>query len=188
MPHPQHKTSTSPAPGGALDAAKEALRQHPAGTLAGGVAGMAAGVVGGMAAGPVGSLAGAVVGAATGAAMGGAAGRPAGLPVDEDDTHRRSQHAAQPYAAPERPYEHYAPAYRYGSDGHRRHASAQSWNDVASPLEQGWAQARGDSPLEWREAAPAVRASWERARSRPAVTGELDPSDQSAGQVLRPPH
>ncbi|WKB53367.1 hypothetical protein [Eleftheria terrae] len=148
---------------GVLQAAKKALGEHPAGTVGGAVAGLAAGAVGGLAAGPVGSLAGAVVGAATGAAMGGGAGRPAGAPLEDEAW--QAHHAAQPYASDGRSYADYEPAYRYGAEGSTRHAGAQHWEEVAGPLEAGWGDARGGSPLEWREAQPAVRSAWERMRT-----------------------
>ena len=82
-----------------------------------------------------------------------------------DDAHWRSNYHTRPYAAADRGYEHYRPAYQYGSAAATRYAGRE-WDDVEPELERGWDSARGHSKTAWAEAKDAVRDAWDRVRGR----------------------
>jgi len=80
-----------------------------------------------------------------------------------DREHWRQHFSARPYVQADRGYEHYEPAYRYGTVAARRHAG-RAWSDVESDLERGWDRARGASKSTWVEMKDAVRDAWDRVR------------------------
>jgi hypothetical protein len=63
----------------------------------------------------------------------------------------------------DRGYEHYAPAYRYGTAAATRYADRE-WADAEGDLERGWEQARGTSTSTWAQMKDAVRDAWDRVR------------------------
>ena len=81
------------------------------------------------------------------------------------EAHWRQNYASRPYAQADRGYDHYEPAYRYGTASATRHAG-RKWNDVESDLERGWDSARGTSKSTWTEMKGAVRDAWDRVRGR----------------------
>ncbi len=142
----------------------------PTGATVGGLSGVAAGAaIGAATAGPVGAVVGAAGGALVGA-LGGAALEGAINPAAEDE-YWRENYLNRPYAAADRSYEHYRPAYRYGWESRARHAGRQ-WEDVETDLERGWDQYRGDSPLAWTDARQATRDAWHRVER--AIPGDAD--------------
>jgi hypothetical protein len=60
----------------------------------------------------------------------------------EHDAHFRAQYPSRPYAAADRTYEHYQPAYRYGYEAGRQHAG-RGWHEVEADLERGWRPTAG---------------------------------------------
>ncbi|WP_051236629.1 hypothetical protein [Ottowia thiooxydans] len=60
-------------------------------------------------------------------------------------------------------YEDYGPAYTAGLDLIAKHPD-HPYEEHESTLAHDWAVFRGDSRLDWKEASPAVRAAWERAK------------------------
>jgi hypothetical protein len=134
--------------------------KHPVGVVAGGVVGAAAAAaVAGSVAGPVGTVAGAVVGAAIGA-LGGTAFA-ALVDPDLEEAYWRQAHAADPARTREGlSYEQdYGPAYRYGVDAFSAHPD-RHFNEMEAQLSEGWAQARGESRLDWEQARlPTLDAS-----------------------------
>ena len=83
----------------------------------------------------------------------------------QHDAHFREHHASRPYAAADRPYEHYQPAYRYGHEAGRRHAG-RPFHEVEGELEQGWHSAHGASGSAWQDMKHAVRDAFERVGHR----------------------
>jgi hypothetical protein len=133
---------------------------HPVGVGAGAAsAGAAGAAIGGAVGGPI----GAVVGAAVGAVAGGLGGKAAAETVNPtlEDTWWRQNYGERPYARKSEPYETYQPAYRYGWEARMMHGDS-SWGEVEADLERGWAQARGQSNLVWKDARHAVRDAWDR--------------------------
>ena len=132
---------------------------HPVGTGLGASGGAAAGAAIGAIGGPVGAL----VGGAIGAVAGGLAGKGAAEAVNPtiEDEFWRENYAKRPYAAADRGYEYYQPAYKYGWESRTRHGGKE-FDSVAGDLQKGWDKARGDSKLEWNEARGAVRDAWHR--------------------------
>src|SRR5690606_1377569 len=60
------------------------------------------------------------------------------------------------YRTPDARYEHYQPAYHYGSQARSLHAGRQ-WDDtLEAELQRDWGTRRGSSPLDWERARPAV--------------------------------
>lgn len=84
---------------------------------------------------------------------------------ETDQAHWRQSFASRPYAHADRGYEHYEPAYRYGTAAAHHHAGRE-WADVESDLEHGWDRARGTSSSTWAEMKDAVRDAWDRVRGR----------------------
>lgn len=80
------------------------------------------------------------------------------------EAHWRENYALRPYAHADRNYDHYAPAYRYGSAA-ARHYAGRDWNDVERDLERDWDKARGESKSTWADMKDAVRDAWDRVRN-----------------------
>jgi len=133
---------------------------HPVGVGAGAAgAGAAGAAIGGAVGGPI----GAVVGAAVGAVAGGLGGKAAAESVNPtlEDEWWRANYAGRPYAKQTEPYEIYRPAYEYGWQARMMHPGAE-WAEIEPKLAAGWAQARGDSKLEWSDAQHAAKDAWDR--------------------------
>lgn len=139
---------------------------HPVGVGVGAAAGgMAAGAAIGTVAGPVGTA----VGAAVGAIVGGLAGKGVAESIDPtvEDAYWRQNYGTRDYASPERSYDDYAPAYKYGVSQYQRDVPFES----AEPeLAEGWIAARGNSSLAWGEASHATRDAWDRLHGRSGST------------------
>lgn len=133
---------------------------HPLGTgtgaASGGVAGAAVGTLVG---GPVGGL----VGAIAGAVVGGLAGKEAAESVNPtaEEIYWREYYTREPYAARDKSYEYYAPAYRTGWEGRERY-SGRNFDDVEMELRRDYDRIRGPNDAQWSEGRAAARAAWER--------------------------
>ncbi len=75
------------------------------------------------------------------------------------DAYWRKRFIDREYVDPERDYEYYRPAYRYGWEA-RDHHGDRAFQDVEQELRQGWDPVR--MGLEWQEARPAVRDAFEK--------------------------
>lgn len=138
---------------------------HPVGAGAGAAAGAAAGGIAGSLAGPVGT----VVGAAIGGIAGGLAGKGVAESVNptEEDGYWRANYSKANYYEQGRPYDDYAPAYRYGWESCCSHVPAGRTFDQAEPdMRRDWLNRRGDSKLDWTGARPAARDAWDRVQGR----------------------
>lgn len=86
------------------------------------------------------------------------------IPASDYDAHHgywSANHASRPYVEAGEEYEVYAPAYLYGVIWY--HSNPQRQFDASEQaLSDGWDSARGDSPLDWARAKPAVREAWYR--------------------------
>ncbi len=78
----------------------------------------------------------------------------------QHEEHHRAQFASRPYAAADRTYDHYRPAYRYGFDAQRQHAG-RGWHEVEGDLERGWHSAGGAAGSAWADMKHAVRDAFE---------------------------
>ncbi|HEU4628299.1 MAG TPA: hypothetical protein VFS08_01090 [Gemmatimonadaceae bacterium] len=132
----------------------------------GGVSGLAAGAaIGAAAGGPVGAVIGAAAGALAG--VGAARGIEALVNPEEEDAYWAEHYPTRPYAAADRGYEHYRPAYRYGWEARtRHHDSGRSYDEVEPELERDWERHRGTSSLGWHDARHAARDAWHRIERR----------------------
>ena len=143
---------------------------HPVGTGVGAVGGGAAGAAAGTA---VGGPIGGVVGAVVGAVAGGAAGKGVAEAIDPtvEDTYWRQNYASRDYFEKGRPYDDYAPAYRYGWESRAMHPDRR-FEDVENDLARKWDTAKGKSSLTWQQAKNATRDAWHRVER--AVPGDFD--------------
>jgi hypothetical protein len=161
---------------------------HPVGTGIGAAAGGATGAAVGSAAGPVGTAVGAVVGAV----VGGLAGKGVAEAIDPtaEDAYWREHHDYQPYAADDRTYDDYAPAYRAGYTGYREGQTFEEREaDLRMEYEGGPRQAetenepattkaatpqkdRAGDPMRWDAAREAARAAYDRVARGEAYRAE----------------
>lgn len=132
----------------------------------GGVSGLAAGAaIGAVAGGPVGAVIGAAAGALAG--VGVAKGIDALVNADEEDAYWAEHYPTRPYAAADRGYELYRPAYRYGWESRaRHHEGGRTYEELEPELERDWERHRGASPLPWADARHAARDAWHRIERR----------------------
>lgn len=143
---------------------------HPLGVGVGTAGGAATGAAIGAIGGPVGAVIGAVAGGVAGAYAG--KGVAEAIDPTEESAYWRDNHGSQEWAS-DRPYDEYEPAYRMGYE--QAAARNARWEDEESELEREWETARGGSGLNWPEARPAARASWERVETRrPSNEGGQD--------------
>jgi hypothetical protein len=137
---------------------------HPVGVGLGAAGGgAAAGAAIGAVAGPVGAAAGAVAGAVAGGLAGKAVAEHVNPTVE--DAFWRSNYTKRPYVNQGETYDTYQPAYRYGWEGRSKHVGKR-FDEVERDLERDWQSNRGNCPLEWQSARPAVRDAWERDTTR----------------------
>lgn len=68
----------------------------------------------------------------------------------------RTHFGARDYVDPNYGFRAYEPAYRYGWE-FRAGYGAADWRAAERELAAGWPRYKGDCPLTWEEAAPAVR-------------------------------
>jgi len=80
----------------------------------------------------------------------------------------KEQYANRPYVAPGASYEDYGPAYQYGWESRGR-SEGKKFEDVEPQLSRDWDKSRGQCPLKWQQASPAVRDGWEHVSSKDEV-------------------
>jgi hypothetical protein len=93
---------------------------------------------------------------------------------NKEDAYWREQHPTQPYADPQTPYEHYAPAYRVGYEAAQKHGG-KDFEEIETDLALDYEKAAPESPLPWDMARPAVKAAWDR------MSGVIGPRDPDRG-------
>ena len=84
---------------------------------------------------------------------------------NSEDNHWRASWSSRPYAASDRTYEHYQPAYRYGYESGTRHRGRQ-WEEVEPELRAGWDRYEGRGNSTWEHMKDAVRDAWHRVAHR----------------------
>ena len=146
---------TAALTGGLVDKPTHPVAAGICAVLLGGAAGAATGTI----AGPVGAVIGAAFGAITGALGGDAVA--ASVDQIKEEAHWRENHATRPYVAAGAAYADYEPAYRYGLVWYQLNPG-RDFDECEVELAIGWVDARGDSPLAWPRAKPAVREAWYR--------------------------
>ena len=92
----------------------------------------------------------------------------------EEEKHWREQHAQQPYADKQRPFEHYAPAYRLGAEAAQKYPG-KKFEEIEDSVFRDYQQAEVGSALPWDHARHAVRAAWAR------LSNDVGPRDTSRG-------
>lgn len=101
---------------------------------------------------------------------------------DNEENWWREHYADRPYVESGLGFEHYRPAYRYGTEAGNHHLG-RTWNEVEPDLSAGWASyeygARGVARAGWEDIVDAVRDAWYR------VTGEPDAAHAAAEQAAR---
>ncbi|HET7041921.1 MAG TPA: glycine zipper domain-containing protein [Gemmatimonadales bacterium] len=144
---------------------------HPVGSGVGAAAGAATGAaVGTAVGGPVGTLVGAAVGAVAGGLVG--HGIAEGINPTEEETYWRENYRTRPYARPDRTYEDYEPAYRYGWESRARYGN-RNWDEVEPELGRNWNEYnRGSARQTWDEAKLATKDAWHRVEDR--LPGDAD--------------
>ena len=85
--------------------------------------------------------------------------------LGDDESYWRETFRTRPYVQPDRGFDHYAPAYRYGHASAARH-DGRDWHEVETDLARDWERERGDAGSTWHEAKDAVRDAWDRVRGR----------------------
>ena len=92
----------------------------------------------------------------------------------EEENYWREQHAKQPYADKERPFEQYAPAYRVGAEAAQKYPG-KKFEEIENEVILDYQRAEVGSALPWDHARHAVRAAWAR------LSSDIGPRDTSRG-------
>ena len=144
---------------------------HPVGSGIGAAAGAATGAaVGTAVGGPVGTLVGAAVGAVAGGLVG--HGIAEGINPTEEDAYWRESYRTRPYVKPDRAYEDYQPAYRYGWESRARYGN-RNWDEVEPELGRNLNDYnQGSARQTWDEAKQATKDAWHRVEDR--LPGDAD--------------
>jgi hypothetical protein len=79
-----------------------------------------------------------------------------------DDEFWRESFPGSSYASPERSYEYYQPAYRFGWESYSRYGR-RSFQEIDEELQQEWESHRDPDGPGWPEARGAARDAWDRA-------------------------
>ena len=139
---------------------------HPVGTGAGAASGGVAGAAVGMAVGgPVGS----VIGAAVGAIAGGLSGKSAAEAVNPtaEEIFWKETYLREPYYAPGKPYEYYAPGFRAGWEGRVRF-DGRTFAEAEGDLAAAYILRKSELDPSWLEIRSAAEAAWNRVDRRMA--------------------
>jgi hypothetical protein len=86
----------------------------------------------------------------------------------------REHHAKQAYADKNLPFEHYAAAYRTGSEGATKYAG-RKFEEIENDLTLDYEKHRAGSGLPWDQARPAVKSAWDH------IGGVIAPRDVDRG-------
>ena len=82
----------------------------------------------------------------------------------DESPYWRENFRSRPYAAADRGFEHYEPAFRYGYESAGRYRG-RLWSDVEPELQAGWEgyEYRGSIRSTWEDVKHAVKDAWDRA-------------------------
>jgi hypothetical protein len=92
----------------------------------------------------------------------------------EEEAYWREHHAKQPYADKNRPYEHYAPAYRIGYEAALAHRG-EKFEEIEDDIALNYEKARPEDALPWDHVRPAVKAAWDK------LAGVIGPHNTDRG-------
>ena len=95
-------------------------------------------------------------------------------PTMSDEQYWRENHAGQSYAGEGYDYEHYAPAYRVGSEAAKKYPG-RSFDEIEDSVALDYEKHEPGSALPWDQARHASRAAWTK------VSGVTTPRDVSRG-------
>ena len=106
---------------------------------------------------------GALLGAIIGAVAGGLAGKEAAesLNPTAEEIYWREYYTQEPYAARDKSYEYYAPAYQIGWEGRARYPKL-TFEEAEAQMQTDYAKLRTAQAAEWVEARAAAYAAWNR--------------------------
>ena len=93
---------------------------------------------------------------------------------NEDDKQWRDLHASQAYADKERPFEHYAAAYRVGAQAAEKYPG-KKFEEIENDVVLDYQRADIGSALPWDHARHAVRAAWAK------ISNDIGPRDSGRG-------
>jgi hypothetical protein len=91
-----------------------------------------------------------------------------------EEKYWREQHAKQPYADKERPFEEYAPAYRTGAEAAQKYPG-KKFEDIEDEVILDYERSPAGAALPWDHARHAVHAAWAR------LSGDIGPRDSDRG-------
>ena len=94
--------------------------------------------------------------------------------ISEEEKYWREQHPGQPYADKDRPFEHYAPAYRIGAEAAQKYPG-KPFEQIEDSVILDYERAEAGSALPWDHARHAVRAAWTK------VSNSVGPRDTDRG-------
>ena len=92
----------------------------------------------------------------------------------QEEAYWREYHAEQPYADQNRPYEHYAYAYRIGAEAALKYPG-KTFEEIEDEVALNYERARPGEALPWDHARPAIQAAWDK------LAGILGPRDVDRG-------
>ncbi len=97
-------------------------------------------------------------------------------PVDltEEEKYWREHHHTQPHAAEDKPYEHFAPAYRVGAAAAVKHPG-KPFHEIEDDIALDYEKHQVGSALPWDHVRGASKAAWSK------VSGLNSPRDPSRG-------
>ena len=90
-------------------------------------------------------------------------GRTGMLDWTAEDDYWRTTYMNRSYIGPNRDYDYWRPAYRYGYESAQQY-QGKNWNDVETDLRTGWDryEHRGTLTATWENIKAAVRDGWDR--------------------------
>ena len=112
---------------------------------------------------PWGGAIGSVIGAAIGAVAGGLSGKGLAEAVNPtaEELYWRETYLREPYYAPGKPYEYYAPGFRAGWEGRVRY-DGRTFDEAELDLAAEYLRTKSEIDPSWAEVSPAARAAWNR--------------------------
>ena len=111
----------------------------------------------------VGGPVGGIIGAAVGAVAGGLAGKSAAEAFNPtaEELYWKETYVREPFYAPGKTFEYYAPGFRAGWAGRVMH-DGRSFEAAEPELIADYGLAKSELDPTWHEVRPAARAAWDR--------------------------
>ena len=96
------------------------------------------------------------------------------IDLSKEENYWRKQHAKQPYAKKDVPFERYAPAYRMGIEAAHKYPG-KDFGDIEDDVALGYQRHRIGAALPWDHAKHAVHAAWAK------LSHDIGPRDSDRG-------